>query len=183
MEQHEAIALIGPGVPRPGGTWADLGAGTGVFTRALAALVGPAGTVYAVDRDAPAIRDLGRSNHDTASAAIRTIQGDFTRPLDLPPLDGVLLANALHYVPYAEQARVVRDVAGKLLPGGTIIVVEYDRRGPNRWVPYPISFAALAAIARDAGLAAPVRLGSQPSQYGGDLYAASLGTSGARDGH
>lgn len=184
MEHHEAIALIGPGIGRPGGTWADLGAGNGVFSRALAALIGPAGTVYAVDRDARALRDLGRSAaRDPASAEIRTIVGDFTRPLDLPPLDGVLLANALHYVPYAEQPRVVRDVARRLVPGAAMIVVEYDRRGPNRWVPYPIPFAALATLARDAGLGAPVRLGAQPSQYGGDLYAASLGTDGGVRGH
>jgi ubiquinone/menaquinone biosynthesis C-methylase UbiE len=180
VEQHDAIALIRPGVPQTGATWADLGAGSGVFSRALAALIGPAGTVYAVDRDARALRDLGRSaTRGQGSAEIRTMVGDFMQPLDLPPLDGVLLANALHYVPYPDQPRVMRDVARYLVPGATMIVVEYDRRGPNRWVPYPISFAALANLARDAGLGAPVRLGAQPSQYGGDLYAASLGTSRA----
>ena len=183
MEQHEAITLIGPGVPRTGGTWADFGAGTGVFTRALAALVGPSGTVYAVDRDPRALHELDRAAaRDIAIAKIETIVGDFARPLDLPPLDGVLLANALHYVPYDEQPRVLREVAGRLVPAATMIVVEYDRRGPNRWVPYPISFSALATLARDAGLDAPVRLGSQPSQFGGDLYAASLGVGPDRSG-
>jgi ubiquinone/menaquinone biosynthesis C-methylase UbiE len=178
VEQHEAILLIGPGLARPGGTWADLGAGTGVFTRALAALVGPAGTVYAVDRDARKLAELTESAaRDEMIASIRTIVGDFTEPLDLPPLDGVLLANALHYVPYAEQAQVVRDVAALLVPGASMLIVEYERRAANPWVPYPIPFTALKPLARDAGLGAPVRLGSQSSQFGGELYAASLGPS------
>ena len=179
MEQHEAITLIAAGIPRTGGAWADLGAGTGVFTRALAALVGPSGTVYAVDRDEEALRELARAaDGDRMIATIRTIVGDFTEGLDLPPLDGVLVANALHYVPYEDQARVVRNVAAGLVAGAPMIVVEYDRRQANRWVPYPITFAALTELASEAGFAAPVRLGVQRSYYGGDLYAATLGTAG-----
>ena len=37
------VALIRGGVPRAGGVWADLGAGTGNFTWALAELIGPQG--------------------------------------------------------------------------------------------------------------------------------------------
>ena len=179
MEQHEALLLIAPGMARAGGTWADLGAGNGVFTRALAALAGPAGEVYAVDRDARALRQLEElTPNDEHVAPIRTIVGDFTERVELPRLDGVLLANALHYVPYDEQPRVLRRIAGWLVTGGPILIVEYEHRGPNRWVPYPIPFDALATVARDAGLGAPVRIASQPSQFGGDIYAASLGTTG-----
>lgn len=176
MEQFEAITLIGPGIPHTGGTWADLGAGSGVFTRALAALLGPSGIVYAIDVDERALGDLVRSAAgDQMIATIRTMVADFTDALDLPPLDGVVLANALHYVPYADQARVLREVAKRLVDGAPMIVVEYDRRGSNRWVPYPIPFASLAELAREAGLGAPVRVGLQRSQFGGDLYAVSLG--------
>ena len=51
MRAHDAAALIRSAVTEPGGKWADLGAGTGTFSRALATLLGPAGTVYAVDHD------------------------------------------------------------------------------------------------------------------------------------
>ncbi|HYN87069.1 MAG TPA: methyltransferase domain-containing protein, partial [Ardenticatenaceae bacterium] len=50
------IALIRAGVLTPGGVWADLGAGTGNFTWARRELLGPEGTIYAVDRDGKAIR-------------------------------------------------------------------------------------------------------------------------------
>ena len=56
MELSEMVALIRGGVSEPGGNWADLGAGTGNFSWALAELIGPQGTIYAIDRDAKAIR-------------------------------------------------------------------------------------------------------------------------------
>ena len=173
MDQREAIALIRAAVGQKGGVWADLGAGFGVFTRALASLLGPAGTVYAVDRDPAAIRGLTRTGGPAWSGAtIRALVGDFAKPLELPPLDGVLVANALHYVPYADQPAVLRRVASMLTDSAPVVVVEYDRRHANQWVPYPITPAALAAAARDAGLGVPAVLATRPSQYGGTLYSA-----------
>ena len=172
MEPREAAALIRAAVTKEGGTWADLGAGTGFFTRVLASLVGSSGTVYAVDRDASGLRELERAPHRGSDAAIRTMVGDFSERLQLPRLDGVVVANALHYIPYAEQARVMRDVASLVADGGPIIVVEYDRRSANRWVPYPISPSSLAQLAEDAGLASPELLATRPSRYSGTIYSA-----------
>ena len=165
MEQDEAIALISAAVPGGGGTWADLGAGAGTFTRALASLLGANGTVYAVDRDARALREI-------AGARIETVVGDFTERLELPLLDGVVIANALHYVPYPDQARVLGQVASLTAEGAPIVVVEYERRNANPWVPYPITIARLADIARAAGLGAPTPLASRPSRFSGTIYSA-----------
>ena len=172
MEDDVAIALIRGAVTRPGGLWADLGAGSGVFTRALASLVGPSGTVYAVDNDAGALRELDRYASAAPAAKIRTMLGDFTRSLELPPLDGVLVANALHYVPYADQPTVMGRIASLLTDGAPIVVVEYDRRHANQWVPYPITPATLTTLARDAGLSMPTVLGTRPSRYSGAMYSA-----------
>ncbi len=173
MEDREAIALIRAAVTKKGGVWADLGAGSGVFTRALATLLGPTGTVYAIDRNPGALRELDRRTGATATGApVRTLVGDFTSRLELPPLDGVLVANALHYVPYSDQPTVVRHVASLLTEGAPMVVVEYDRRHANQWVPYPITPAALITLARDAGLGVPAVLATQPSQYSGTIYSA-----------
>lgn len=173
MKDRDAIALISAAVTKPGGVWADLGAGSGMFTRALATLLGPSGTVYAVDSDPGALRELDRRAVPSAPRAIvRTIIGDFTEPIDLPPLDGVLVANALHYVPYADQPTVVRRIASLLADAAPVVVVEYDRRHANQWVPYPITPAALNALARDAGLGAPRILATRPSRYSGTIYSA-----------
>jgi SAM-dependent methyltransferase len=182
MTQDEAIALVRGAVTKTGGTWADLGAGTGTFTRALASLLGPGGTVYAVDRDARALRALERSasRASESGAAIRTLVGDFTAPMKLPPLDGALLANALHFVPYDRQAEVLGRVAASVANGGPVVVVEYDRRGPNPWVPYPIALAAFAALARDAGLGEPALLATTPSRFSGSIYSVVASRAAAR---
>lgn len=171
MEHREAIELIRGAVRAPGGTWADLGAGVGTFTRALASLLGADGVVYAVDREAKALRNLAGSAAGE-SAEVRTLVADFTERLDLPRLDGVVIANALHYVPYQDQARVLGQIASMVDRPGDVVIVEYERRDANRWVPYPLSFEPLRALAREAGLADPVRLVTRPSRYTGSIYSA-----------
>lgn len=181
MDTEQATELIRSGVPASGGTWADFGAGTGAFSRALAALLGPGGRVLAVDRDAEALRglDAARDSGSEArgGAEIVAVRGDFRdlegiRELAGTPLDGALFANSLHFAADAE--RVLRETARRLAPGGRIVVVEYDGRAPSRWVPYPIPRDAMAALAARAGLAVPRVVGERPSRYGGLLYAAVL---------
>jgi trans-aconitate methyltransferase len=160
----DAAELIAPAVA-PGGTWADLGAGSGTFTRALVRLLGPAARVHAVDRDGAAMAAL-------RVPSVTTHVADFTGALDLPPLDGALLANALHFVPYAEQPRVLERVVGWLRPGGRLVVVEYANRAASRWVPYPVDLARLGATL-PAGMTAPRPVGERRSAYGGTMYAAA----------
>jgi hypothetical protein len=48
MNHTDHVALLARGVRQDeGGTWADLGAGTGAFTLALADLIGPHGVIHA----------------------------------------------------------------------------------------------------------------------------------------
>jgi ubiquinone/menaquinone biosynthesis C-methylase UbiE len=179
VEQHEAIALIRDAIPGAGGTWADLGAGSGTFTRALASLIGSEGSVYAVDRDAGALRSLARAKRDAHTADLHTIVGDFTDTIQLPRLDGLLCANALHFVPYSDQPRVVQQVTSHLNDGAPLIVVEYERRDANPYVPYPISFETLGKLAHACGLAAPRLIATKPSRYRGSIYSAVI-TAGRR---
>ena len=59
-----------------------------------------------------------------------------------------------------------------LKPEGRLIVVEYDADVGNRWVPYPLSFAALGPVAQAAGFSEPARIGMYPSRFLGGIYAA-----------
>ena len=175
MNTSEAVALIKGAVPKRGGTWADLGAGNGTFTRALAELLGPASRIYAIDRDPAAVTALGRWSATHAPHVI-PVEADFTRPLDVPglsesALDGMLLANALHFVRDADT--VLARLVTLLRPGGRVVLVEYDQRAASRWVPYPIPAARLPSLAAAAGLSPPVVTATRPSAYAGILYAAA----------
>jgi SAM-dependent methyltransferase len=174
MEIEDAIQLIREGVGTGTGVWADLGAGAGTFTRALAQLLGAGSTIYAVDDDEAAVAAL-RAWSVAGPTRIIPVQGDFTQPFDLPglgdaPLDGLLLANALHFV--RDPRIVLTHLTQRLRVGGRVVLVEYDRRAASQWVPFPIHASRWAHLATSAGLAQPAVTATRQSAYAGVLYAA-----------
>jgi len=176
MNARDAVELLAGAVPARGGAWADLGAGDGLFTRALATRLGPSGVVYAVDRDVRALAVL-RRHAERGALAVTTITGDFTADVVLPDvrqgeLDGLLFANALHYV--RDPAVVLARWMRWLRPVGRIVVVEYERRRANPWVPFPLPPQGLHDAALAAGLSPPVVTATRPSQFGGNLYVAAI---------
>ena len=180
MDVRTAAALIRAAVPTGSATWADLGAGSGTFTLALATLLGPQGRVYAVDRDPSTLAELRAAVADAAlGAQVMLLQHDFRKAHDFPPLDGVLIANALHFVPPDEQAAVLTQLKEYLRPAGRLVVVDYDGRAANAWVPHPVSRRRLSELFSAIGLATPSLVGSRPSRYGGTLYAAWSAVSGS----
>lgn len=169
MNHADALALLRAAVPAAEGeTWADLGAGTGVFSRALASLVGPAGRVIAVDTDARALASIRPP--PGPAAPITTVAGDLTRPLALPPLHGAVMANVLHFIRDADAA--LARVAGLLRPGGRLVLIEYEGRRPGPWVPWPVDFARFVELAQGAGFTPPRAAARRPSRFGGEIYVA-----------
>jgi hypothetical protein len=53
------------------------------------------------------------------------------------------------------------------------VFVEYDRRAPSPWVPYPIPLKRLPALTAAAGLSPPLITTRRPSAFGGELYVAA----------
>jgi SAM-dependent methyltransferase len=160
-------------LPRPGGVWADFGAGTGAFTLALRDLAGPATEIYAVDRDSSALRSLQAAfDRHFPGSNLHLQIADFTRPLDLPPLDGILAANAIHFV--RDHVTLLRQWRNYLKPDGRLVLVEYDTDDGNRWVPYPVSFASLPAVAKAAGFSQPAPVGMRGSRFLERMYSAAL---------
>ena len=168
MTQHEAIKLIGRGVvEHPTGNWADIGAGTGVFTLALREIL-TNGKIYAVDKSPHALWRLPLK----ADIPIEIVEGNFNLPLDLPILDGILMANTLHYA--TDPGAVLKNLLTHLKPDGLFVLVEYETHRPlPPWIPHPIPFADFEKHAAAAGLCAPVEIGRTPSRYGHEhIYAA-----------
>jgi hypothetical protein len=168
----DAVRLIGgPGLAAEPETWADLGAGDGTFTLALATVLPDGSVIHAMDRDAGALRAIPARHRGTS---IRTHTGDFTVwPWPFDPPSGVLLANALHYV--RDQRGFVGACAAAMPAGHRLLVVEYDTDVPNPWVPYPLSRTALERLFGDAGYRTVIDLGARPSRYQrAGLYAALI---------
>jgi ubiquinone/menaquinone biosynthesis C-methylase UbiE len=180
VTSQRAIRFIERAISQAGGVWADIGCGDGTFTLALAELLGPTSRIYAVDNDPRAIarltqRAFGRTN-------VIPVLADLTQPLVLPGydgmLDGIFLANALHFV--QEPQSILERLTTRLRPGGRAVFIEYDRRNASRWVPYPVPPTRLEKLALAAGLTAPAITATHPSVFSGVLYVAvatrSVGT-------
>lgn len=168
MDHTDHVRLLTGGVTS-GGTWADLGAGTGAFTLALAELVGSTGEVIAVDRDRGALRELERSVRP-GGATVRTMSADFTKPIELPTLDGLVMANSLHFV--KDKHPVLALVRAMLKPSGRFLLVEYDADRGNAWVPHPMSFETWRAFADANGFSGTRKLASVPSRFLGRIFSA-----------
>jgi ubiquinone/menaquinone biosynthesis C-methylase UbiE len=171
MDHRDHVRLLKDGVVGGGGQWADLGSGEGAFTLALADLLGPTGTIHSVDRDRRALEVQAHVLRDRFPSVWVTQQvADFSEPLELPPLDGIVMANSLHFERH--KGVVLRLVRGYLRPGGRLILVEYDSDAGNRWVPFPLSFRTWTNVAAEAGFRDTTRLASHPSRFLGSIYSA-----------
>lgn len=171
MDHADHVALLRDGVPNSGGIWADFGSGTGAFTLALADLIGPAGEIYSVDKNRRALRRQERVLQARfPQLAVHYRVADFTQPLDLPALDGVVMANALHFT--RTKDGVVRLIHGYLKAGGRLILVEYNTDRGNRWVPHPLSFETWDILARRNGFVDVELLNTRPSSFLGQFYSA-----------
>ena len=177
MNHADHVQLLRDGIHAPGGTWADFGSGQGAFTLALADLLGPGAQIHSIDRDPAALHVQQRALQARFSQVTVHYQvADFTAPLDLPPLDGIVMANALHFVRH--KAPVLHQIQGYLKDGGHLILVEYDTDRGNRWVPYPLSYATWERLAGQNGFTATRRLHAVPSSFLGRIFSAVSVTSG-----
>jgi hypothetical protein len=105
----------------------------------------PGSAVHAVDLDEQALEGIPDQYH---GVAIRKVLGDLRSPsLRLPSVDGILLANSLHFI--QDQQMLLRKLAPLT---ACFLIVEYERSKPSRWVPFPVAFMNLCELFRAAGL-------------------------------
>lgn len=171
MDHADHVALIRDAV-KPGERWLELGSGTGAFTLALADVLGPGGTIHSVDKDRGALAiQAAELRERFPGVGLQQRAADFARPLGFSGLDGLLMANALHFV--KDKAPVLALVRSYLKPGGTFVLVEYDADRGNLWVPYPIGYTTWLAVAPAAGFSGARLLGRVPSRFLNAIYASA----------
>ena len=171
MDHADHVNLLRKGIPGPGGVWADLGAGRGAFTLALADLIGPSGDIRAIDQDQSALQANARSMRARfPDLPVQYEVGDYTQPLSLPPLDGIVMANTLHF--QRDQPTVVRHCRRYLRQGGRLLLVEYNLNRAQIAVPHPVTYPRWRRMARDAGFGHTALLVTRPSRFLREIYAA-----------
>ena len=171
MDHNDHVRLLRPGIEGLGGVWADLGSGRGAFTLALADLIGPDGRIFSIDRDRRALENQARVMKERfPSVEVKYMQADFRQALELPSLDGIVMANSLHF--QRKQERVVSQVRNYLQPGGRILIVEYNIERGNPAVPYPVPFTTWEKIADNQGFSRTWLLATRPSSSLKEIYSA-----------
>jgi len=150
--------------------WADLGCGTGLFTQALARLLPEGSVIHAVDTNKSSLQKLPKPDHIQIIPHVL----DFEREVwPFHSLDGVLMANALHYV--TDKRHFIRQIQPYLQQSHLLLIIEYERSKPNPWVPYPITYAGLSSLLLELGYQVVSKLGERPSIFGRAQMYAALG--------
>lgn len=173
MRLSDAIDMLaGSGVKELGPTsWADLGCGDGTFTLALADLLAAGSTIHAMDVDRSALQAIPASHKGTP---IARHHGDFvSETWPFTGLDGILMANSLHYV--KNQAAFIRSCEPYLNGRHRFLIVEYDTNAAHRWVPYPINQTRLIELFEACGYSSIRILRKRASAFRrASLYAAAI---------
>ena len=161
MQLTEATDLIRAGISgKKPQCWADMGCGSGAFTLALKALLPAGSRLTAIDK-AP------------QRLPVNFVLADFEKDeLPLTRLDGILMANSLHYV--ADKEKLIKKLEKYFLEHPAFLIVEYDTNRGNRWVPFPVPFDEVNLLLTRLGYSSVFKLSSLPSKFGGSIYAALI---------
>jgi ubiquinone/menaquinone biosynthesis C-methylase UbiE len=111
---------------KAGDTLADIGAGDGYFSIPAAAMVGAAGTIYALDLSPEALASLQTKAAADCLKNIRTIVGDVEQVVICRQCaDVVLLANVLH--DFTHPLVALANIRSMLKPGGILADLDWKK--------------------------------------------------------
>ena len=114
---------------QPGQIVADLGSGSGLFTRALARAVAPGGTALAVDIDQALLAIVLRSAERSKLTNIRAVQAAADDPRLPSPVDLIFICDTFHHLP--DKPAYARTLARYTKPGGRVAVIDFTNEWPS----------------------------------------------------
>jgi ubiquinone/menaquinone biosynthesis C-methylase UbiE len=132
-----------------GMTVADIGSGSGLFTRPIALAIAPDGVAYAVDVDDALLGIVARSASEQNIANIKTVKAEAADPKLPEPVDLVFICDTLHHI--GNQAAYLRNLRTHLKPNGRVAIIDFDQQWPQGHESMRYSRAELARWMRDAG--------------------------------
>ena len=112
---------------RAGMTVADLGAGTGYFSRFLSAAVGPDGTVFALDPEPKMVEHLrARAEAERTGNVVPVLASLDDARLPAGAVDVILVVDTYHHID--DRLAYLRRLARVLRRGGRIAIVDWEKR-------------------------------------------------------
>lgn len=118
---EEVLAAMGLAA---GDVVADLGAGSGFYTRRMAPLVGPTGQVHAVDIQPEMLEILRRNLEEEGITNVVTVLGEVDDPkLPEGEVDWIFLADVYHE--FAQPEPMLARMREALAPDGRVALLEY----------------------------------------------------------
>jgi arsenite methyltransferase len=126
MQVDRVVAALGLS---PGDTVADLGSGSGLFTRPLASAVGPGGVAYAVDIDERLLKIVEQSAAGAHIANIRTVHAAADDPKLPSPVDLIFICDTFHHLP--DKPVYAKTLARYVKPGGRVAVIDFAAHWPS----------------------------------------------------
>ena len=179
MDHRDHVGLLRPGVTparrAPCGPTSGPAPGRSPWPSPTCSVRGPRSSPSIATR-APCGRASRPCRSRFPAVTVEPLVADLERlaaDRSLPPLDGIVAANSLHFVGRDRQVPVVAGLAAALRPGAPFLVVEYDADRGNPWVPHPFSARTWPGLATAAGLVRPRELGRVPSRFLGAIYSAA----------
>jgi predicted methyltransferase len=130
VESREVYAnrtkIVGHCKLKPGMAVADVGAGTGLFTRLFAAEVGDKGKVYAVDIAKPFLAHIAKTAKEHKLTNVETVLCTATST-ELKPnsVDLVYVCDTYHHFEFP--SRTLASIHKALKPGGQLVVIDFRR--------------------------------------------------------
>lgn len=115
---------------KPGMVIADIGAGSGLFSRPLAKAVAPAGKVYAVDIQQDLLDHINQRNKEENIRNIQTVLGEYDDPkLPARNVDLAFINDVLHHIQH--RAVYLKALGTYIKPSGRIAIIEMNKDDPN----------------------------------------------------
>ena len=115
---------------KPGMIVADIGAGTGLFSRPLAKAVAPAGKVYAVDIQQELLDFINKRDKEENIGNIQTVLGEFDDPkLPARNVDLAFINDVLHHIEH--RAVYLKALGTYMKPTGRIAIIEMNKDDPH----------------------------------------------------
>jgi len=123
---EKRLAIVAAVAPQPGQAVADVGAGTGLFTRLFAAQVGPQGRVFAVDI-ARAFVDgnLARARAAGLGNVTGVVSTQADTRLEERSVDMAFICDAYHH--FENPKAMLASIRRALRAGGTLVVIDFER--------------------------------------------------------